>query len=431
MFSHIPAGGLLALAIMLVVVDAAWAAALGAYQTLSHARAQDLVEEGRRRARLVRSLVAKRGHTLAICQSWRLFAQVLAATCMTLAMVGFGLVWWVALIVSLLVLGALLLIFATFAGSRVGRYRPEATALWLAKMVNFGNRISVLYRPVEWIVQKIAPLSPVDEAASRAEIAEDFREMVDEMAEEENLSFEDEDRQIVRSALELGTTLVREIIVPRTDMVSVETTTLAREAFEIFIQSGFSRIPVLGDDADDVRGMLYLKDVVSRCFSRPELMDHPVPEMMREAFFVPEVMLADDLMRQMQADAPHIAIVVDEWGGTVGLVTIEDILEELVGEVTDEHDRAEEEPEQLSANTWLVPARLGLDDLAALVDLEIDDDEVDTVGGLLAKALGKVPLLGSHAQVMGLELTVKSVAGRRRQMDTLLVERVDKETDEE
>ena len=431
MFSQIPASGLLALAIVLVGVDAAWAAALGAFQTLSHARAQDLLEEGRHRARLVRLLLEDRAHTVAICQSWRLFAQVLAATCMTLAMVGFGLTWWVALLVSLLVLGALLLIFATFAGMRVGHYRPEATALWLSKMVNFGLKVSVLYRPVEWIVQKIAPLGPADEAASRAEIAEDFREMVDEMAEEENLAFEDEDRQIVRSALELGTTLVREIIVPRTDMVAVETTTVAREAFEVFIQSGFSRIPVLGEDADDVRGMLYLKDVISRCFSRPELMDHPVPEMMREAFFVPEVMLADDLMRQMQADAPHIAVVVDEWGGTVGLVTIEDILEELVGEVTDEHDRAEQEPEQLSANTWLVPARLGLDDLAELVDLEIDDDEVDTAGGLLAKALGKVPLLGSHAQTRGLEITVKEVAGRRRQMDTLLVKRLDTETDEE
>ena len=331
MFSQIPASGLLALAIVLVGVDAVWAAALGAFQTLSHARAQDLVEEGRRRASLVRLLLEDREHTVAICQSWRLFAQVLAATCMTLAMVGFGLTWWVALLVSLLVLGALLLIFATFAGMRVGHYRPEATALWLSKMVNFGLKVSVLYRPIEWIVQKIAPLGPADEAASRAEIAEDFREMVDEMAEEENLAFEDEDRQIVRSALELGTTLVREIIVPRTDMVAVETTTLAREAFEVFIQSGFSRIPVLGEDADDVRGILYLKDVISRCFSRPELMDHPVPEMMREAFFVPEVMLADDLMRQMQADAPHIAVVVDEWGGTVGLVTIEDILEELVG----------------------------------------------------------------------------------------------------
>ena len=350
---------------------------------------------------------------------------------MTLAMVGFGLTWWVALLVSLLVLGALLLIFATFVGMRVGHYRPEATALWLSKMVNFGLKISVLSRPVEWIVQKIAPLGPVDEAASRAEIAEDFREMVDEMGQEENLAFEDEDRQIVRSALELGTTLVREIIVPRTDMVAVETTTVAREAFEVFIQSGFSRIPVLGEDADDVRGMLYLKDLISRCFSRPELMDHPVPEMMREAFFVPEVMLADDLMRQMQVDAPHIAVVVDEWGGTVGLVTIEDILEELVGEVTDEHDRAEQEPEQLSANTWLVPARLGLDDLAELVGLEITDDEVDTAGGLLAKALGKVPLLGSHAQTKGLEISVKEVAGRRRQMDTLLVERLDTETDEE
>ena len=431
MFSQIPAGRLLALAIVLVAVDAAWTAALGAFQTLSHARAQDLIEEGRRRAPLVRALVADRAHTVAICQSWRLFAQVLAATCMTLAMVGFGLVWWVALLVSLMVLGALLLIFATFAGTRVGHYRPEATALWLSKMVSFGLKISVLYRPIEWIANRIAPLSPIDDAASRAEIAEDFREMVDEMAEEENLAFEDEDRQIVRSALELGTTLVRELIVPRTDMVAVDTTTLAREAFEIFIQSGFSRIPVIGDDADDVRGMLYLKDVVSRCFSRPELMDHPVPEMMREAFFVPEVMLADDLMRQMQADAPHIAVVVDEWGGTVGLVTIEDILEELVGEVTDEHDRAEQEPEQLSDNTWVIPARLGLDDLATLVDLEIDDDEVDTAGGLLAKALGKVPLLGSHACVMGLELTVKTVAGRRRQMDTLLVKRLEIETDEE
>ncbi len=430
MLSQIPAAALLALAIILVAVDAAWAAALGAFQTLSHARAQDLVEGGHRRGPLVRSLLDQKENTLAICQSWRLFLQILAATCMSIAMLGLGFPWWVSLLVTVLVLGVLLLIFATFAGMRVGHYRPEATTLWLSKMVSFGRIISVLSRPVGWIVQRIAPLSPVEEAASRAEIAEDFREMVDEMGQEENLAFEDEDRQIVRSALELGTTLVRELIVPRTDMVAVETTTLAREAFEVFIQSGFSRIPVLGDDADDVRGMLYLKDLISRCFSRPELMDHPVPEMMRAAFFVPEVMLADDLMRQMQADAPHIAVVVDEWGGTVGLVTIEDILEELVGEVTDEHDRAEEEPQQIAADTWVVPARLGLDDLAELVNLEVDDDEVDTVGGLLTKALGKVPLVGSKAKVAGMELSVKSVSGRRRQMDTLLIKRLDKETDE-
>ncbi|MFQ8870417.1 MAG: CNNM domain-containing protein, partial [Varibaculum timonense] len=275
MLSQIPAAALLALAIILVAVDAAWAAALGAFQTLSHARAQDLVEEGHRRAPLVRSLLDQKENTLAICQSWRLFVQILAATCMSIAMLGLGFPWWASLLMTVLVLGVLLLIFATFAGMRVGQYRPEATALWLSKMVSFGRIISVLSRPVGWIVQRIAPLSPVEEAASRAEIAEDFREMVDEMGQEENLAFEDEDRQIVRSALELGTTLVREIIVPRTDMVAVETTTLAREAFEVFIQSGFSRIPVLGDDADDVRGMLYLKDLISRCFSRPELMDHP------------------------------------------------------------------------------------------------------------------------------------------------------------
>ena len=195
-----------------------------------------------------------------------------------------------------------------------------------------------------------------------------------------------------------------------------------RKALGLFLKSGYSRVPVVGDSVDDVRGVLFLKDVVRHVHTAGET-DATVDELLRPPVFVPESKPVDDLLREMQGGASHMAMVVDEFGGVAGLVTVEDALEEIVGELTDEHDRAAPEVEDLGGGAFRVPSRLPLDELGELFGIEIDDDDVDTAGGLLAKALGKVPLAGSSAQAHGLRLTADRVEGRRRQLATVLVER--------
>jgi CBS domain containing-hemolysin-like protein len=210
-------------------------------------------------------------------------------------------------------------------------------------------------------------------------------------------------------------------MVPRTEMITADATTPLRKALSLMLRSGYSRVPVVGASVDDLRGVLYLKDLVRRLQDSPESADDPVAHLARPAVFVPESKPVDQLLREMQATSSHIALVVDEYGGIAGLVTMEDALEEIVGELTDEHDHSGPEVEDLGDGTFRVPARMPVDEVGELFDLDLDDDEVDTAGGLLAKALGKVPLPGSAGEIHGLRLTAERVEGRRKQLATLLV----------
>jgi CBS domain containing-hemolysin-like protein len=234
---------------------------------------------------------------------------------------------------------------------------------------------------------------------------------------------------MIHSVFELGDTVVRGVMVPRTDMVTIEHTKSLRSAMSLFLRSGFSRIPVVGEDSDDVRGLLYFKDVARRLNAAPEDGRQPATEVMRPMHFVPESKPVDDLLREMQREQNHFAIVVDEYGGTAGLVTIEDIIEEIVGEIADEHDREAPGVEELDDDTVRVPAAMDIDDLAELFDVEIDEEDVDTVGGLLTKAIGRVPIAGSHGAVAGLVLTAERMAGRRHRVATVLVRRADPESE--
>jgi CBS domain containing-hemolysin-like protein len=215
-------------------------------------------------------------------------------------------------------------------------------------------------------------------------------------------------------------------MVPRTDVVWIERTKTVRQALALALRSGFSRIPVIGENVDDVVGVVYLKDLVRRSQNLGEGRGPRVEELMRPPAFVPESKPVDELLRDMQARRIHIAIVVDEYGGFAGLVTIEDILEEIVGEIADEHDAVQRPPvEHLDDGSVRITARLPVEDLAELFDVELPgDDDVETVGGLLARELGLVPIEGSAAEVAGLRLVAESTGGRRNRIDTILVCRV-------
>ncbi|HEU5130093.1 MAG TPA: hemolysin family protein [Glycomyces sp.] len=246
----------------------------------------------------------------------------------------------------------------------------------------------------------------------------EIREMVD--AAEASGTVDHDERDMIASVFALGDTVAREVMVPRTAMVWVSADLTAEEAKQVALRSGFSRIPVIGEDLDDIRGVAYLKDL-----ARLRDAGHPVSEAMRAVSFVPDSKPVDDLLREMQTARTHIAMVVDEYGGTAGLVTIEDILEEIVGEITDEYDGDELPPVAwLDDGSARVTARLSVADLAELFDdVELPEVDVDTVAGLLAHELGKVPLAGDRALLAGLELTAEGTVGRRNRIETVRVSR--------
>jgi Mg2+/Co2+ transporter CorC len=242
---------------------------------------------------------------------------------------------------------------------------------------------------------------------------------------------EETEREMLQSVFDLGDTIVREVMVPRTEVVWIEEDKSLRQALHLATRSGFSRIPVVGEDVDDVLGIAYIKDMIARALSLdPGDRGPMLGEVMRAPVFVPESKNVDALLREMQRDRTHFAVVVDEYGGTAGIVTIEDLLEEIVGEITDEYDADTPAPiKELSDGSYRVSARLPVEDLGELFDVELPDDDVDTVGGLLAQLLGRVPLPGSEATVNDLHLLGEPGFDRRGRprVQTLLVRRLTKQ----
>jgi len=266
--------------------------------------------------------------------------------------------------------------------------------------------------------RRVRPPAGEDGPADRAEL----RGLVDYL--ERRNGIEPGERDMVRSVFELGDTIVREVMVPRTDMVFIEADKTVEQALSLALRSGFSRIPVVGENEDDVVGIAYLKDIVAWSHEHPGAeATEKVATVIRPASYVPDSKPVDELLRQMQAQRSHVAIVIDEYGGTAGLVTIEDILEEIVGEITDEYDNEQPPVEWLSDGSARVTARLSATELGELFGVNLEEEDVETVAGLLAHALGRVPIAGSTATVRGLRLTAENLAGRRNKIGTVLVER--------
>nr|WP_194719727.1 CBS domain-containing protein [Cellulosimicrobium arenosum] len=377
------------------VAQATGAAEAGTEPTTAVRRALDLLTDPAATARSVGFV--------------RVVAEVTAVTCSTLFVAAWLGPWWQVLLVALGLSVVVGLVVVRLSPRTLGRRHAVRVLLALSGL------LTGIVAATRWLT-RLAP-APDSQAHER-----ELRDMVDRVNESDVI--EDEERELIRSVFELGETLTREVMVPRTDMVTTSRETRLSKVLALFLRSGFSRIPVTGTSADDLVGVAYLKDVVRVLEAGARDPARTVGEVARPAIFVPESKPADDLLREMQASASHIAMVVDEYGGIAGLVTIEDVLEEIVGELTDEHDRPEPEVEDLGDGRLRVPARLGVEELGELFGLELDDEDVDTVGGLLAKVLGKVPLPGSSARVGDLLLEADRVEGRRKQLATVHVSRV-------
>ncbi|MEU5873940.1 hemolysin family protein [Glycomyces sp. NPDC047369] len=409
---------LLAAAVALIVVAGAAAMVDSALTAVSPARAAELAEQRRRGAESLVKITEDLPRHLNLLILLRLACE--AAAIAIVAVIAFD-TWhdsWTAVGVSAAVMTVVSFVVIGVNPRTLGRQHAYPVALAVAGPVSMlGTALGPLAKVLILLGNALTPGKGFREgpfATSEIEI----RELVD--AAEAQGTVDHDERDMIASVFALGDTVVREVMVPRTAMVWVSAETPADEAKQVALRSGYSRIPVVGEDLDDLRGVVYLKDLVRL----EDGANPPVGEVMRAVSIVPDSKPVDDLLREMQTARIHIAGVVDEYGGTAGLVTIEDILEEIVGEITDEYDQELPPVAWLDDRTARVTARLSPEDLAELFDVDLPEVDVDTVAGLLAAELGKVPLAGDRARLAGLELTAEGTVGRRNRIETVRVARL-------
>jgi CBS domain containing-hemolysin-like protein len=414
----------LVIAALFVVVAGVLAALEAALSRVSRIRVEELVRDGRTGADRLQRVLADPPRVLNLLLLLRMISELSAAgIVVAYCLDRINGNWAVVLAVGLMTVVSF--VFIGVAPRTIGRQQPDKVALGGAGIALALTRLfGPLPKLLILIGNAVTPGKGFREGpfASEAEL----RDLV-ERAQERGV-VERAERDMINSVFELGDTIVREVMVPRTDIVTIERTKTVKQALNLLLRSGFSRIPVVGENADDVLGVVYLKDLVrkERAEGGGAL---KVEDVMREPVFVPESKPVDELLRAMQAELGHIAVVVDEYGGTAGLVTMEDVLEEIVGEITDEYDREAPPVENLEDGSVRVTARLPVEDLEEMYDVSLPHEDVETVGGLLATALGRVPIPGATARVGGLTLVAESAKGRRNRIGTVLVRRTPDEDD--
>ncbi len=415
-------------AAVLVAVAGLCAAVDAALSRVSRARVEEFVRDGRRGAIALRRVIAEPPRYLNLVLLLRVVGEMAAAVMVAVWAVQNFRYSWSTVLVTAAVMVVVSYVVVGVSPRTVGRQHAGGVALLSAPVV---YRLAAVLGPLPRLLialgNALTPGRGFRDGPFTSEA--ELRDLVD-LAEASKV-IESGERQMIHSVFELGDTLVREVMVPRTDIVFIERTKTLRQGMSLALRSGFSRIPVVGENEDDVVGMVYLRDLARRTYEyRESESGERVESIMRPATFVPDSKPVDELLRDMQAERNHVAVVVDEYGGTAGLVTIEDILEEIVGEITDEYDRELPRVEQLPDGAARVTARLGVDELEELFDvkLEADDDGVETVGGLLAQALGRVPIPGATARVGPLELLAEGARGRRNRIATVVVRNVEAPT---
>lgn len=304
-------------------------------------------------------------------------------------------------------------VFAEIAPKTFSVQNPERAALIMARPIYFlGRGLQPLGRLLILIANAIiAPLPGRTLPRGPFVTEEEIRHMVDVAEEEEEI--EEEERELIHSVFEFGDTVVREVMVPRPDMVTARADASLGEVLDVILRAGYSRIPIYEGDNDNITGVLYAKDLLKRMHEAKG--EGKVSSLARAPLFVPEQKKVSELLREMQQQRVHMAIVIDEYGGTAGLVTIEDVIEEIVGEIVDEYDQEEPLVEPVDEYTIRVDAKLPIDDVNELLDVELPHEEWDTVGGLVFGLTGRVPTPGETVRYDSLEFTTERVAGRRIQ----------------
>ena len=412
---------IISLAVIVEILAAFFIAGRTAIIKTSESRVEQLRREDVKGIERLQKVISEKAKHVAVLQLVALALTSAGGVLLTFVFIESNLDLNSALILAIIVVSLVGFIVLGVAPETLGKQKSDRISLIAAP-------VALTIKPIIWPIAKF--LVAIGNALTPGKgfkegpfaTAEDLRDLVDQ-AEEADV-IEDEERQMIHSVFELGDTVAREVMVPRTEMVWIEKGKTLRQAISLSLRSGYSRIPVIGVDSDDIVGVVYLKDISRRIFENAEAeRTELVENLMRAAYFVPDSKPADELLRDMQSARVHLAVVIDEYGGTAGLVTIEDILEEIVGEIADEYDTHAPEVNELGPDVYRVSSRIHLDDLAELINLNLssDDEGVDTLSGYLAKQLERIPIPGTSIVIEGWEFVAERAAGRRNKIGTILI----------
>jgi CBS domain containing-hemolysin-like protein len=402
---------LIGIVALLLLIAAFMALAETAISRLSRVKAHHLIEQKRPGAQTLLKIVSDPAPFLNIVLLVTLLAHVTGTALATRAAIdafGSG-----GEAVAVAAMTFAIFVFAEVAPKTFSVQNPERAALFMARPIYLlGRGLQPVGRLLILIANTIiSPLPGKTLPRGPFVTEEEIRHMVDVAEEEEEI--EEEERELIHSVFEFGDTVVREVMVPRPDMVTARAGASLGEVLDVILRAGYSRIPIYEGDNDNITGVLYAKDLLKRMHEARG--EGKVSSLARAPLFVPEQKKVSELLREMQQQRVHMAIVIDEYGGTAGLVTIEDVIEEIVGEIVDEYDQEEPLVEPVDENTIRVDAKLPIDDVNELLEVELPHEEWDTVGGLVFGLTGRVPVPGEIVRYDSLEFVTERVAGRRIQ----------------
>ena len=413
--------------VALALVAGTLASVDAAISAFSKARAEELEDESRGGAGRLAQILEDPAPFLNSVLLVRVLAETTSVVLVALFVADQVDGLWQRLLIAVGIMVVVSFVLIGVGPRTLGRQHAESIALASAlPVIGLTRLLGPIPQLLILLGNAVTPGQGFREGPFASEV--EVRELVDLAAASSVI--ESDEGKMLQSVFELGDTIAREVMVPRTDLVFIERHKTLRQAMSLALRSGFSRMPVIDENLDDIVGMAYLKDITKRVFDNhvAETTER-VESIARPCLFVPDTKHADDLLKEMQAERTHVAIVVDEFGGTSGMVTIEDIVEEIVGEITDEYDTEPEESELLPDGSWRLSSRFEVDDLEDLFDIPIEDEDVDSVGGLMAKHLGKVPIRGSVVELEGLRFEAEGPSGRRNRIGRVLVSRIDQPTD--
>lgn len=401
---------LVILLVILVIIDLTITAAQTAFLHASLPRLLYQRDQDGRRKDSTALLVQASIRTQSSLSLARLVIRLLLAGTTVLILLDQGNLLNPMLSLGVLVFAALLLFILEWVVD--GVVLQDATS-WALRLTFYTRMVTIILSPFIRLVQLFfGSRQTILGVAGMISVTEDdLRTLVDAGPPEEG-QLEQDERKMIHSIFELGSTLVREIMVPRIDMAALDVNTSLPDAVDEFMNSGHSRLPVYEETVDNVLGLLYAKDLLLVWQQKSKL--ESLRPLLREAYFVPEAKKVDELLAELQRQRVHMAIVVDEYGGIAGLVTLEDIVEEIVGEIQDEYDEAEELPyEEISEGEFIFQGRIGLDDFNEVANSHLPKDEADTLAGFIYSRMGRVPSSGETLQVDNLQMTIEQVSGRR------------------
>lgn len=409
-------------AALCLVIAATLSAVDEALLNVSHHAVEEAKDEGKRSAVRVEKILADLPTNINVIIFVRTFLEALATVFIALAYDSYLSVGPVMVVLTVLTASVAVFIVAGVSPRTIGKRRSLAVSLNLSWIVRI---VLVALKPLAKILVLLGNLLTPDKVYKDGPFvtSEQLRDLVERASESDII--EDGEREMIQSVFNLSDTSANEVMVPRTDLVTISAEVPLQKVMKLFFRSGFSRIPVCRQDLDDVQGVAYLKDVARRLHLHPEDAERPIGTLARSVLFVPETKPADDLLRQMQLDSTHLAILVDEYGGTSGLVTIEDIVEEIVGEIEDEYDNGDDELVEDDDGSFIISTRMSISDFAEYFDVKIDEDDVNSVGGLLSKLIDRVPIDGSHATIEGLDIEAMEGQGRRHRITHVRVRRTE------